>query len=71
MLLVVAAIGEERIGNGLGMTILTGNSQVHTVGYIMIDVMGEQVQGRTVVYIAMTLGTVAAADTAGSFRAFC
>ena len=43
MLLVVATVGEERIINGLGMTIQTRCLGVHTVGRIMINVMGEQV----------------------------
>ena len=35
-------------------------TQVHTVGGVMINVMGKQVQGpEAVVDIAMTLGTVA------------
>ena len=66
MLLVVATVGKERIVNGLGMAIQTGSLGVHTVGGVMIDVMGEQVQGRAVIYITMATGTVAAADTAGS-----
>ena len=59
MLQVVSRIGEDRIINCGAMAILTGNRQVHTVGRIMIDVMGEQVQRRTVIDIAVALGTVA------------
>ena len=48
------------------MTVKTGGLGVYTVGRIMINVMGEQVQGRTIVNVAMTTGTVTATDTAGS-----
>jgi len=49
------------------MTVKTGGLGVHTVGRVMINVMGEQVQGTgTVIYVAMTTGTVTAAGTAGS-----
>ena len=59
MLDVVTGIREDRIRNGRAMAILTGYGQVHTVGCVMVYVMGEQVQGSTVIYIAVTLGTVA------------
>ena len=59
MLQVVSRIGEDRIGYRGAMAILTGNRQVHTVGGIMVDVMGKQVKRRTVIDIAVTLRTVA------------
>ena len=41
------------------MAILTGNRQVHTVGRIMINVMGKQIKRRAVINVAVTLRTVA------------
>jgi hypothetical protein len=56
MLDVVTGIREDRIRNGRAMAVLTGNSQGHITGSVMIDVMGIEVQGTgAVVYIAMTL----------------
>ena len=66
MLDVVSRIGKQRIVNCCGMTVKTGGLGVHTVGRIMINVMGEQVQGRTVIYVAVTTGTVTTTGTAGS-----
>jgi len=66
MRLVVAASGKGRISNRGGMTVKTGGLGVYKVARIMINVMGEQVQGRTVVNVAMTNGTVTTTDTAGS-----
>ena len=66
MLLVVAAIRKGRIVNRCGMTVKTRGLGVHTVGRIMVNVMGEQVQGRTVIYSAVAGGTVSrAANAAG------
>ena len=59
MLDVVTRIGEGRVCNRCAMAILTGCCKRHTVGGRMVYGMGEQVQGGTVVYIAMTLRTVA------------
>ena len=59
MLQVVGCIGEDRIINRGAMAVLTCGRQRHTVGRIMVNVMGEQVQGRIVVNVAMTLGTIA------------
>ena len=59
MLDVVSVVGECRVGNRRAMTIGAVRMQVHTVGGVMVYVMGEQVKGRTVIYIAVTLGTVA------------
>ena len=59
MLQVVAAIGEHRIRNRCAMAILTRGRQVHTVGRVMVNVMGKQIKGRTVVDSAVTLRTVA------------
>ena len=41
------------------MAILTGNRQVHTVGGVMVNVMGKEIKGSTVIYVAVTLRTVA------------
>ena len=59
MLLVVARIREGWVRNRLRMAILAGCCKVHTVGRVMINVMGKQIKGSTVVDIAVTLGTVA------------
>src|SRR5210317_224036 len=59
MLQVISRVGEDRIGYRGAMAGRAVNMQVHTVGGVMINVMGKQVQGRTVIYIAMTLRTVA------------
>ena len=60
MLDVVAAIDKGLTGgNGRAMAILTGCCKRHTVGGRMVYVMGVEVQRRTVVYIAVALGTVA------------
>ena len=59
MLDVIAAIGKGRVCNRCAMAILTGCCKRHTVGGRMVDVMGIQVQRSTVIYIAVTLGTVA------------
>jgi len=65
MLDVVAAIRKERIRNCCCMAIQTGCLAVYKVACIMINVMGKQVQGSTVIYSAVTTRTVAAAGTAG------
>ena len=65
MLDVVAAVGKERIVNCCCMTVQTRSLGVHTAGGVMIDVMGKQVKGRTVIYSAVATGTVAAASSAG------
>ncbi len=59
MLDVVSTVGKGRVSNRCAMAILTGYGQVHTVGCVMVYVMGEQVKGSAVIYIAVTLGTVA------------
>ena len=59
MLDVVAAIREDRVSNRCAMAILTRCCQGHITGGVMVDVMGKQVKGRTVIYIAVTLRTVA------------
>jgi hypothetical protein len=66
MLHGVTRIDEQRIVYRGIMAGLTCGRQVHHVGRIMINVMGIQVQGRTVVNITMTTGTVTTTDTAGS-----
>ena len=66
MLDVVAAIRKERIRNCCCMAIQTGCLGVYKVARIMINVMGEQVQGSTVIYSTVTTGTVTAASSAGS-----
>ena len=68
MLQVVSRIGEDRIGYRGAMAGRAVSMQVHTVGGVMINVMGKQVQGSTVIYVAVTTGTVTTADTAGSCR---
>ena len=68
MLDVVSRIGKQRIVNGCGMTVKAGCLGVHKVACIMINVMGEQVKGRTVIDVAVTTGTVTTADTAGCCR---
>ena len=66
MLDVVSCIGKQRIGYCCGMTVKTGGLGVYKVARIMINVMGEQVQGTgAVIYSAVTTRTVAAAGTAG------
>ena len=48
------------------MTVKTGGLGVYKVACIMINVMGKQVQGRTIIYSAVTRGTVSsAASSAG------
>ena len=59
MLLVVSRIGKGRVSNRLSMTILARGGQGHTVGGVMIDVMGKEVKRRTVINVAVALGTVA------------
>ncbi len=60
MLDVVSTVGEDRVSNRCAMAILTGHGQVHTVGCVMVYVMGEQVKGAcTVIYITVTLATFA------------
>ena len=66
MLDVVTGIREDRIRNGRAMAVLTGNSQGHITGSVMIDVMGKEVKRRTVINVAMTTGTVTTTGTAGS-----
>jgi hypothetical protein len=60
MLDVVAAVGEGRIRYRCAMASRTVRMQVHTVGCVMVYVMGIEVKGAcTVIYIAMTLATFA------------
>jgi len=59
MLQVVSRIGEYRIGYRGVMTAGAVNVQFHQVACIMINVMGKQVQGRTVINGAVALRTVA------------
>jgi hypothetical protein len=66
MLLVVSVVSKGRIRNCCCMAIQTGSLGVHTAGGVMIDVMGEQVKGSTIIYSAVTRGTVSrAAYSAG------
>ncbi len=64
MLDVVSVVGKGRVSNCCCMAIQTGSLGVHTAGGVMVYVMGEQVKGRTVIYSAVTTGTVAAASSA-------
>ena len=59
MLQVVAAIREARVRYRCAMASRTVRMQVHTIGCVMVYVMGKQVKGSTVIYVAVTLGTVA------------
>ena len=59
MLDVVSRIDEQRIVYRCAMAVLTRCCQGHITGGVMVDVMGIQVKGRTVIYIAVTLRTVA------------
>ena len=59
MLQVVSRIGKGRVRNCGAMAILTRGGQVHTVGRVMVYVMGKQIKGRTVIDSAVALRTVA------------
>ena len=64
MLDVVSTVGEDRVRYRCAMASRTVRMQVHTVGCVMINVMGKEVKRRTVIDIAMTTGTVTSDQTA-------